>query len=71
MSHSFDIMHDAIVTLEGDKEVKINLRLMVDALHTINHEQKDLLNFDDRVRKPATKLQERMKYLLDTASDDA
>lgn len=71
MSHSFDVMRDALITLEGDRDILFNLKLMVDALHAINHEQKDLLNFDDRVRRPATKLQERMKYLLDTASDDA
>ena len=71
MSFSFDIMNDAILTLEGDRDIKFNLRLMVGALHSINHEQKDLLNYDDRVRKPAAKLQERMKYLYDTANDDA
>ncbi len=71
MSHSFDAMRDALIYLEGDAEIKTNLKLMIDALHAINHETKDALNFDDRVRKPATKISKRIKYLIDTAYDDA
>ena len=63
MSYSFDIMHDALLLLDGDDAIKDGLKKMVDALHKINHEQTDALNFDDRVRIPAVHLGKRMDEL--------
>ena len=63
MSYSFDVLHDAILLLDGDAELKLGVRNMVDALHQINHDQKDALNFNNRVRRLASIIEKRILLL--------
>lgn len=63
MSAIFDALFGGLECLEGDRDIRREMRLALDALHECSHEHEDWLNRPHRVRVAAGRLEKAIASL--------
>ena len=70
MSLVIDMMQHALAELEGDEDLKIHMRYLLDTFHDYSHANKDVLNRITRARILAGRIDKRLKELDKMADPD-
>ncbi len=70
MSLVIDMMQHALAELEGDEDLKIHMRYLLDTFHDYSHANKDVLNRITRARILAGRIDKRLKELDIMADPD-
>lgn len=70
MSCVFDALFRGFEQLEGDTGIRLEIRLVLDALHESSHSHEDWLNRDRGLRIAANRLEQAIKRARRAGSEE-